>query len=412
MNVQKLRDNYPKLISYMERNGYSACYVGKIKSEIRRILSRANTKKWQSYADIYEEYREKSSSPTYLRNKLTFLGIIERFNIRGEFPDGRTRQKVKERGYYQYLSQEFKRIIDNYRDYEKKRGKKKYSTICGESSNAASFLYELQSNGINTPESITQKDVISVFLNDDGTLRRSCSYKKIIAAVFKANIQINPALFSRLLAYLPDLRENRKNIQYLTAEEIVEIKRVLNESKSGLSLRDKAIGMLALCYGLRCCDIAKLRIEEVDLDSDKININQQKTSAPLELPLTASVGNALYDYVTVERPESDCKFIFLSENHPFGRLAEGSIGNVAAKIMKAAGIRKSAGDRKGFHIFRHRLATDLLGKGVAQPIISKITGHTSPDSLETYLSSDFVHLKECALSIEQFPVRGEVFADA
>jgi hypothetical protein len=47
----------------------------------------------------------------------------------------------------------------------------------------------------------------------------------------------------------------------------------------------------------------------------------------------------------------------------------------------------------------------LLGNGIAQPIISKITGHISPNSLEPYLSSDFVHLKECALSIEQFPVR-------
>ena len=128
--------------------------------------------------------------------------------------------------------------------------------------------------------------------------------------------------------------------------------------------------------------------------------------------LTTSVGNALYDYVTAERPESDCPFVFLSENRPFGRLAEGSIGNIAARIMKAAGIRQNVGDRKGFHIFRHRLATDLLGNGVSQPIISKITGHTSPDSLESYLSSDFVHLKECALSIEQFPIRREVFTNA
>ena len=235
----------------MERNDYLPYYVGKIKGEIKHILSRANTKNWQSYADVYAEYREKSDSATYLRNKLTFLGLIEKFELREEYPDGRTRQKIKERGYYQYLSKEFKHVIDIYRDYEEKRGTKKPRTIYGESSNAASFLYELQRNGINTPESITQKDAIAAFLNDDGTLRRSCSYKKIIAAVLKANIQINTALFSRLIAYLPDLRENRKNIQYLTTEEIVKIKRVLAESKSGLSLRDKVIGTLALCYGLR-----------------------------------------------------------------------------------------------------------------------------------------------------------------
>jgi integrase len=412
MNTQDLRDNYPKLIGYMEKAGYCGTYISKVRREIVRILSRADSKGWTSYTDIYLEYANKSTLRHYLKEKLNILGIIEQFAMRGEFPDGRSRQKIKERGYYQHLSQEFKHIIDTYREYEERHGTKKASTIYGESSNAAGFLYELQCAGISTPESITQKDVIAVFLNDDGTLRRSCSYKKIIAAVFKANTHTNPELFSRLAAYLPDLRENRKNIQYLTDEEVAEIKRVLAEPESGLSLRDKAIGRLALCYGLRCCDIAKLRIDEVDLDGDKISVCQQKTLTQLELPLTTSVGNALYDYVTIERSESDCKFIFLSKNRPFGRLKDGSIGNIAARIMNAAEIRQNAGDRKGFHIFRHRLATDLLGKGVAQPIISKIAGHTSPDSLEAYLSSDFVHLKECALSIEQFPVRREVFTNA
>jgi len=412
MNIQILRDKCPELIAFMEENGYSQLYIQRLKQQIKAILSNGEINSLDSYSDVYRYYAKRTTSKHGLRLRLNFLGIIERFAMRGEFPDGRTRQKIKERGCYQYLSQEFKRVIDAYREYEEWHGTKNARTIYGESSNAASFLYELQYTGINTPESITQKDVIAVFLNDDGTLRRSCSYKKIIAAVFKANVPTNPELFSRLAAYLPDLRENRKNIQYLTDEEVAEIKRVLAEPESGLSLRDKAIGMLALCYGLRCCDIAKLEVDDVDLDGDKISIRQQKTSVPLELPLTTSVGNSLYDYVVAERSESDCKFIFLSENRPFGRLTEGSLGNIAAKIMKAAGIRQDAGDRKGFHIFRHRLATDLLGKGVAQPIISKITGHTSPDSLETYLSSDFAHLKECSLSIEQFPIRREVFTNA
>jgi len=78
--------------------------------------------------------------------------------------------------------------------------------------------------------------------------------------------------------------------------------------------------------------------------------------------------------------------------------------------MKAAGVRQSKGDRKGFHIFRHHLATALLGNGVPQPVISRTLGHTSPASLEAYLSADFLHLKECAINIERFPVSQEVFS--
>lgn len=39
MNVQNLRDNYPKLISYMETNGYSKTYVDRFKGEIEKILA-------------------------------------------------------------------------------------------------------------------------------------------------------------------------------------------------------------------------------------------------------------------------------------------------------------------------------------------------------------------------------------
>lgn len=412
MNMQNLRDAHPKLITYMEGHGYNREYIARVKREIVRVLSNEGNSNWNSYADIYHSYTEMTASKQYLRSRLTFLGIIERYDLRGEFPDGRTRQKIIERGKYQFLSPEFKNVIDTYHEAEIRRGTKKERTIYGEASNAASFLYELQRIGIITIAEITQKSVISVFLNDNGTLRRSCSYKKILAAVFKANAPENPEVFNRLIAYLPDLRETRKNIQYLTDEEVTEVKRALAGQGSGLSRRDVAIGTLALCYGLRCCDIAGLKLGDVDLSDDKINICQQKTAVPLELPLTTSAGNTIYDYVTTERPENGCEFVFLSKHRPYGRLTEGSIGNIAAKIMRMAGIRQNAGDRKGFHIFRHRLATDLLGNGVAQPIISKITGHTSPDSLEVYLSADFRHLKECAISIEQFPVPREVFADA
>ena len=412
MNIQKLQQTYPELIAFMKEQEYSHFYIERLERQIRVIIANADNNGWSSYGDVYQWYTGRSDSKQVLRDRLTFLGIIERFALRGEYPDGRTRQKVKIRGCYQYLSPEFQSVMDTYRLYEEQRGVKKNRTIYGESSNGASFLYELQCAGISSPDEITQKSIIAVFLNQDGTLRRSCSYKKIIAAVFKANVQTNPVLFNRLIAYLPELRETRKNIQYLTDEEVAKIKRVLTEPHSGLTLRDKAIGTLALIYGLRCCDIAKLKVDEVDFDAEEISICQQKTAAPIVLPLTTSAGNAIYDYAELERPQNSSEFIFLSENRPYGRMTEGSVGNIASRIMAAAGIRQNAGDRKGFHIFRHRLATDLLGNGVPQPIISKITGHTSPDSLETYLNADFVHLKECALSIERFPLRKDVFANA
>ena len=409
MNVQNLRDNYPKLISYMETNGYSKTYVDRFKREIKKILVAVDSKQWSCYTDVYLEYTKTSSSPDYLRNKRTIIGAIEQFDVFGRYPDGRRRHKLFKRGAYPLLSPEFKSIIDNYCKAEKKRGKKG-STIYTESHSASTFFLSLQQKGMDSLDKITEEAVLLVFMSPDETLLRSCSYKKNIAAVLKTCIPYHRQTCLKVLAFLPALRETRKNVQYLTSEEIQKVKGTLADVNNPLTLRDKAIGMLALYTGLRGCDIAGMTLDSIDWGRDLIYITQQKTKFPLELPLTAVVGNAIYDYLTSERPHTESRYLFVSQNKPYDQLKSRSIGNVAVRIMKAAGIRQSKGDRKGFHIFRHHLATALLGNGVPQPVVSRTLGHTSPDSLEAYLSADFPHLKECSINIERFPVPEEVFS--
>jgi len=77
--------------------------------------------------------------------------------------------------------------------------------------------------------------------------------------------------------------------------------------------------------------------------------------------------------------------------------------------MCKAGIRQCENERKSMHLFRHHVATSLLQGGVQQPVISATLGHSSPSSLDRYLSAEFKRLKECSLSIEGFPVGKEVF---
>ena len=51
----------------------------------------------------------------------------------------------------------------------------------------------------------------------------------------------------------------------------------------------------------------------------------------------------------------------------------------------------------------------MIEHGISQPVISEALGHINPNSLNHYLSTDIVHLRQCALSIEEFPVDEEVF---
>jgi integrase len=410
MDLQNLEATYLQLICHLEASGYSTSNIARIRRLIQRILRQAKLKGWKSYTDIYLAYQKNGASPSYLREKRTQIGTIEQFETFGRYPGNRQRTGICRITTYDMLPDEFKALIDHYCEAEKCRGKKQ-TTIYTESHNAGSFLFALYEKGYCSLSDITEKAVLDFFIDDNGSVCRSCSYKKNIAAVFKAGIiHFQQDTCAKILSYLPALREKRKNVQYLTDHEVDKLKAVLTKDHQSLSLRDKAISLLALQTGLRGCDIASLTLSSIDWTNDLIYIKQQKTEAPLEMPLTAIVGNAIYDYILQERPKSNIPEIFLAQSIPYTRMRSKSIGNVSKRIMWAASIRTADGDRKGFHIFRHYMATRLLGNKIPQPVISRIMGHTSPDSLNTYLSADFLHLKECALSIAHFPVRKEVLS--
>ncbi|MFO7932224.1 MAG: hypothetical protein R6U97_12560, partial [Desulfosalsimonas sp.] len=89
---------------------------------------------------------------------------------------------------------------------------------------------------------VTEKSVLSFFISTDGVIKRGCSYKKNISAVFKACVQQHPESCKRILSFLPLLRERRKTLQYLTKDEIHKVKELLHSENSLLTLRNRAIG--------------------------------------------------------------------------------------------------------------------------------------------------------------------------
>ena len=404
MDLQNLRDTYPLLLSYMEAERYSRKYIQYIEKDILWIINESSHYAWRSYDDIYQTYVDKWSNKTTLNHKKRRLLVIERFDLESKMPNGL--KHAHKSSAYDSLSAEFKDFIDTYRNLEGLGYSKKY--LKSTSYMVCSFLLDLQNKGINSFKSVTEESVLDVF-SSDGKICRSYNFKYTVEFAFKTCLSFyGDGICSRMLSYLPALPHIKKNVQYLTKEEMWRIKSVL-EKDTTLSLQNKAICLLALYTGMRSSDICSLTFKSIDWDNDLIRIKQQKTNAALVLPLRAVVGNAIFDYITKERPKSSADTIFLTVNAPYRRLHSSNLNAICVSIMGKAGIRQNPGDRKGMHLFRHYLATSLLGYGVEQPIISSTLGHQSPSSLAPYLSADFTHLKECALNIERFPVRKEVF---
>lgn len=409
MNFENLRNTHQKLLTYMQDNGYSQPYINAVKGEIAHILR--NTNQWTSYTDIYEKYACDSNKKEFLHSKKTIINVLAQFDLLGLYPDGRKKTSYFTKGAYYQLIPEYKELIDFYEISAKEQGKKD-TTIHGEACNCSNFLLSLQNKGIYHLVDATEEVVIYQLVKENGEPAKSSSYIGQLTAVFKTGLDWKKDECKKMLYYLPKIRKHRKNIQYLTLDENKKFKDALKNFKNELYLRDRAIGNLLFYTGLRCCDIAGMTMNSINWERDLISLYQQKTGVLLELPLSALVGNSIYDYVISERGESDAPYLFLSRSRPYSALHTSGIEETVYKIFRVTGIRQNPEDLKGAHLFRHNLATSLLENGVSRPVISKTLGHVSPLSVDSYLSTDFPHLKECSLSIEKFPVSKEVFLNA
>jgi len=409
MDLTNLRQNYNDLLSYMNEDGYAQNYIRHIERNISWILENEKGNAWNSYNDIYKDrvVSSTSSSEGYKYDLRRVFGAIQQFDIYGKYPNRKNHYNLIKRRAYHQLIPEFKELADYYRQTTGQRGIKA-PTIRVNMSAAASFFLAMQQKGLNSLSDISEEDVLSYFLNDEGhPIKTSCC--KMLSAVLKAGVGWKENECKRLLAYLPHFRSRRKNIQFLTPEEVEMIHSLFDNKANGLSLRDMAIAKLLFFTGLRACDIAGMELHSIDWETEKIHISQQKTGVPLVLPLTVPIGNSIYDYLLNERPVNGGSHIFLKAVYPHDPITATALWHIAAKIYKVAGLRQGKGDRRGTHLFRHNAATSFLGNGVPRPVIIQTLGYTSPRSLDPYLHADLVHLKECALSIGAFPVDEGVF---
>lgn len=308
---------------------------------------------------------------------------------------------------YTKLIPPFKLVIDNYKIVASKT-EKRAGTISSEANNCSTFLFAMQQQGATSLNEITDVLIQSFFFDGEHQLR-GVSYKCNITAVLKVNTKFDIWQgCRRIMNALPPIRVIHKNYPYLKKDEVSQLQKEL-ETSENISLRDKTIVKLLFYTGTRGVDISNMSIKAIDWKTNRITLIQSKTGTPLSLPLHATLGNAIFEYIKSNRSnDKDGEFLFVNSHCPEIRLETLSIGQIVRRVFERTGIRQKSLP-KGVRVFRHHLASCLLEEGVQTQIISDILGHLSPLSLNPYIDADIVHLRECGLSISEFPIREEVF---
>ena len=167
-----------------------------------------------------------------------------------------------------------------------------------------------------------------------------------------------------------------------------------------LSLRDKAICLLAADLGLRDYDICHLKFEQIDWQRNKLFIVQHKNDEPLVLPLITEVGNALMDYILNERPTLKQKnpYVFLTAVAPYRRLGHAYLP--CRNLIELSGVEPMQGKHKGSHLYRDNLVHRMLKNKVKHQVITDSIGHKSKESDKSYITMEPEMLRQCSLGLD------------
>lgn len=216
----------------------------------------------------------------------------------------------------------------------------------------------------------------------------------------KRFLSLHPNIEHLLMELPTRLPHERKIMELYDQSETCAINEML--SSGVLTKRDKAICLLLLETGLRAVDICNIKLSDIDWKKDVIYINQQKTRKGLNLPLRNSYGNAIVDYILNERPECHSRHLFVRGLAPFTRLnGEGaSIREVLLKMEAFAGIFNE-NRISGSRLTRHNAASSMLRAGVPMANISAVLGHTNPNVVSVYLSTDEATMAACTLPLPE-----------
>lgn len=396
MDAMKVRTAEHELVDRMVALGYSEFYVRELERLCRWLADEADG--FEGWAEVERAVRAKWASDSAYRRMLRHLRRIVNMVEHGELPVAGGTRIVADTARSR-IGEGFGTVLETY---EKSRvaSRKSPSTVRGELSCAACFFERLEGLGCGSPSDATEDVVLSILVGPDGRPAYSSAYAQRIRAVLNGAAGI--AGCEGLASAIPVPRRWRKLCDVLDGEEREAMRRTLEGDV--LSQRDRAIGCVLYYTGMRACDVAALRLDSIDWELDLVELVQVKTGVPLALPLTAHVGNAIWDYVNGDRGANPSPNVFVSMRWPYGALSAGAVRSVSAKVFDAAGVRCAPGCRRGTHLFRRTAATAMLGSGADRSVIAAALGHSSPVTTERYIAADVDGLRRRAIDVSCFPV--------
>jgi integrase/recombinase XerD len=137
--------------------------------------------------------------------------------------------------------------------------------------------------------------------------------------------------------------------------------------------RDRILLLLALYTGLRCSELTKLQVPDLDLARRLLFVRQSKGRKDRTVPLPEKIISFLRGWIGIRTHG----FVFPSREGG-GPLTNRAVQLLFKKLAVAAGLPGALEARRVTpHMFRHAYASRLLNSGTAIHEVRDLLGHAS-----------------------------------
>ncbi len=190
-------------------------------------------------------------------------------------------------------------------------------------------------------------------------------------------------------------KTTRKQVTFLSSEEIQRMLEAADSGESLTALRDHAIIELLFSSGLRVSELANLNRDHVNTTRREFTV-RGKGQKDRAIFISPRAANAIDAYLKQRQDSLPPLFLNHSRNNTtsttgdFRRLTTRSIQRMISKYARLAGITKKVTP----HTMRHSYATDLLMNGADIRSVQVLLGHSDIGTTQVYTHVTDQHLRE------------------
>jgi site-specific recombinase XerD len=169
---------------------------------------------------------------------------------------------------------------------------------------------------------------------------------------------------------LPMLKNNHKLPVVLSKKEVQEL------LQAPILLKHRAVIAILYGCGLRCQELRKLKIQDVDFERNMIHIRQSKGKKDRYVPIGSVLMKEIKNYLMHDKP---VKWLFNGKNY------NGYSPQGVQRAIREAHRKTSIQKRITPHTLRHTYATHLLEQGLDIVSIKELLGHSFIQTTMVYL---------------------------